>query len=95
MVYGGLWNLLNAFLAGIWFFGTGILLKKYSGLSGWLFIVLGISSLLDWLGNVLNIAALADAALNFYLLVAPVAAIVLGGVIFNKDLSIINSTHEA
>lgn len=91
MVYSGLWNLLNAFLAGTWFLGTGILLRKYNGLSGWLFIVLGISSLLDWLGNALSFAALADVALNIYLLLAPVAAMVLGGALYNKELSITNS----
>ncbi len=95
MVYGGLWNLLNAFLGGIWFLSTGILLKQRSKVPGWLFIVLGISSLLDWLGNALSIAALADAALNIYLLLAPIAAMVLGGVLYNKDLSLTNSSHEA
>jgi len=91
MVYGGLWNLLNAFLGGIWFLGTGVLLKKYNRLSGWLFIVIGTSSLLDWLGNVLSIAALADAALNIYLLLAPVSAMVLGAALYNKALSVTKS----
>jgi hypothetical protein len=83
MVYGGLWNLLDALVSGIWFVGIGIFLKREHRLSGWLGILAGIGSLLDFLGGALQIHAVAEIGLNIYLILAPLWAIVLGRAIVN------------
>ena len=59
MVYGGMWNLLEVLLAGIWFLGIGLLLRSERRLFSIFSIILGISALLDSLGFILGIEAVA------------------------------------
>src|SRR3990172_7852993 len=47
MVYGGMWNILEVLLAGIWFLGIGSLLLDEPRLFSIFSIILGISALFD------------------------------------------------
>jgi hypothetical protein len=79
IVVDGLWNLLDSLLSGIWFLGIGLFLyQSKTKFLGWLTIALSIVCLLDFLGHVLAIQAIAEAALNIYLVFAPVWAIIVG-----------------
>lgn len=78
VVVNGIWNLLDALAFGVWFIAIGILLKKQHAFLGWFTLLTGICSALDFAGNMLGLKALADAALNLYLILAPLWAIVFG-----------------
>jgi hypothetical protein len=78
MVYGGMWNILEVLLAGIWFLGIGLLLRGERRLFSIFSIILGISALLDSLGVILSIEALALLGATVYVLLAPVWALWLG-----------------
>ncbi|MBP6811146.1 MAG: hypothetical protein KA138_06485 [Saprospiraceae bacterium] len=83
VVYGGLWNLLDSFVAGVWFVGIGIFIRLEHRFLGWLTLVVGVCSLLDFLGGVLQIRAIAETGLNLYLVLAPLWALILGWAIRN------------
>jgi hypothetical protein len=78
-VYGGLWNILEETVAGVGWFGLGLLLRgKGRRKLGALTIALGVSCLVDGLGNTLGIGAVADPGLYGYLLLAPAWAVWIG-----------------
>lgn len=78
LVYGGLWNLLEVILAGVWWVGIGLLLRGDHPRLGLLSIVLGLSGLLDAAGNILQLPGVAALGLNLYLILAPLWALCLG-----------------
>jgi hypothetical protein len=57
---------------------------------GWLTMLVGIISLLDGLGNSLEIKSISDTALNLYLVLAPLWAIILGLLILNNKIFLYN-----
>jgi len=87
MVFGGIWNILEAFLVGVWFLGIGLLLRGEQRLFSIFSIILGISALLGWLGIILDIEALALLGAIYGLLV-PVWALWLGIDLVRKPVQI-------
>ncbi|MFN0214404.1 MAG: hypothetical protein ACKVT2_09135 [Saprospiraceae bacterium] len=84
VVYGGLWNLLDAFFGGVWLLGIGFFIRREHRFLGWLTLAVGICSVLDFLGGVLQVRGIAETGLNMYLVLAPLWAIVLGWSIGSK-----------
>lgn len=78
VVVNGIWNMLDALAFGVWLIAVGILLKKQHAFLGWFTLLTGICSALDFTGNMLGMKALADTALNLYLVLAPLWAMVFG-----------------
>jgi hypothetical protein len=78
MVYGGMWNILEVLLAGIWFLGIGSLLWDERRLFSIFSIILGISALLDSFGFMLDIDAVASLGLNIFLVLVPIWTLWLG-----------------
>ncbi|MCI0420943.1 MAG: hypothetical protein L0312_17215, partial [Acidobacteria bacterium] len=88
MVYGGMWNILEVLLAGIWFLGIGLLLRSERRLFSIFSIILGISALLDSLGFILGIEAVALLGVAIYVLLAPVWALWIGIDLLRKPVQI-------
>ena len=88
MVYGGMWNLLEVLLAGIWFLGIGLLLRSERRLFSIFSIILAISALLDSLGFIMGIEALALLGVAIYVLLAPTWALWLGIDLIRKPVQI-------
>lgn len=88
MVVNGIWNLLEVFLAGIWWIGIGVALKGVHRGLGWTSLILGFVSLLDSLGNMFELHLIAEIGLNIYLLLAPVWAIMLGVSIMRNKIGL-------
>ena len=88
MVYGGMWNILEVLLAGIWFLGIGLLLQGERRLFSIFSIVLGISALVSSLGVILGIEAIAFLLGVIYGLLAPVWALWLGIDLLRKPVHI-------
>lgn len=78
MVYGGLWNLLDALLAGVGWVGLGLALSRNGLRIGSVTIALGAASLLDGIGTMFMIEPVQMAGLFVYLVLAPVWACWLG-----------------
>lgn len=78
MVVGGLWNLIDGIVAGLWWTGIGIFIRHEKRFLGWFSILVGILSLLDGAGNILEVQPLSETAVNLYLVLAPVWAITMG-----------------
>ncbi|GAB2576873.1 hypothetical protein [Spirosoma areae] len=85
VVYGGLWNLLETLLAGIWWLLLGYFLTQFGKAFRWTTLVLGAFTLLDGLGNVVALKAVAELGLNGYLVLAPAWAIWLGIRLWQTD----------
>ena len=88
MVYGGMWNILGALLAGIWFLGIGLLLRGERRLFSIFSIILGVSALLDSLGMILSVEALALLGVAIYVLLAPFWTLWLGIDLLRKPVQI-------
>ena len=88
MVFGGMWNILEVLLAGIWFFGIGLLLRSERRLFSIFSIILGISALLDSLGFILGIEALALLGVAIYVLLAPIWTLLIGIDLLRKPVQI-------
>ena len=88
MVYGGMWNILEVLLAGIWFLGIGSLLWDERRLFSIFSIILGISALLDSLGFILGIEALALLGVAIYVLLAPIWTLWIGIDLLRKPVQI-------
>ena len=87
IVYGGMWGILGALLAGIWFLGIGLLLRGERRIFSIFSIILGISALLSSLGTILGIEAIALLGV-IYGLLAPVWALWLGIDLLRKPVQI-------
>ena len=88
MVYGGMWNLLEVLLAGIWFLGIGLLLRSERRLFSIFSIILAISALLDSLGMILSVEALALLGVAIYVLLAPIWTLWIGIDLLRKPVQI-------
>jgi hypothetical protein len=88
LVYGGLWNILEVLLAGVWFIGIGLLLRSERRVFSVVSIILGISALLDSLGFILGIEAVSSLGLNIYLVLAPIWTLWLGIDLLRKPVQI-------
>ena len=88
LVYGGLWNILEVLLAGVWFIGIGLLLRGERRLFSVVSIILGISALLDSLGFILGIEGVSSLGLNIYLVLAPIWTLWLGIDLLRKPVQI-------
>jgi hypothetical protein len=78
MVYAGLWNTLQEFIAGIGWIGIGLVLRHERRAIGILTVALGVAALVDSLAMMLGIALLAELALYLYIVLAPVWSLWLG-----------------
>ena len=92
LVYGGLWNILEMLLAGVWFIGIGLLLRYERRIFSVVSIILGASALLDSLGFILGIDAVSSLGLNIFLVLAPIWTLWLGIDLLRKPVQIA-STH--
>jgi len=88
LVYGGLWNILEVLLAGVWFIGIGLLLRSERRVFSVVSIILGISALLDSLGFILGVEAVSSLGLNIYLVLAPIWTLWLGIDFIRKPVQI-------
>jgi hypothetical protein len=88
LVYGGLWNILGEFLAGIWLLGLGLFLRGERRIFGVITVILGTAALLDSLGTILSVEALALPGLSIYLGLAPIWALWLGIDLLRKRVQI-------
>lgn len=87
MIYNGLWNLLEMTFAACWWLTVGILLLKRSfTITGWITMVTGIACLMDAVSGIFVINWLHEIALNIYLLMAIVWAIVTGILMLRRKL---------
>ncbi len=82
IVYGGMWNILEVLLCGVWWVGVGFALKNDFRALGLTTILLGAATLLDGAGNMLGLKAVAEAGLNLYLVLAIVWAAWVGWLIY-------------
>lgn len=87
MVFGGLWNLLDGIVAGLWWIGIGIFIRHEKRFLGWFSILVGILSLSDSAGNILEVQPVSETALNLYLILAPVWAITIGFFILKRSFA--------
>lgn len=72
VVYVGLWNILESSLGGIWWLGTGLLLRRERPALGIFTTVLGIFALLDALGRIVNVQLIYTVGLAGILLFIPI-----------------------
>jgi hypothetical protein len=77
-VYVGLWNILEATLAGVWWVGIGVALRRARRTPGVLSIVLGACWLLDAVGHVVGVQAIWFVPLGAIFLLYPIWAVWLG-----------------
>ena len=88
MVFGGIWNILEALLVGVWFLGIGLLVRDERRLFSIFSIILGASALLDSLGMILGIEALFLLGVSIYVFLAPVWALWIGIDLLRKPVQI-------
>jgi hypothetical protein len=88
IVYGGLWNILGELFIGIWFFGSGLLLRHERRAIGIVSMVIGISAFIDSLGNILGLEGLALVGLSIFLILAPIWALWFGIDLIRKPVRI-------
>jgi len=88
MVYGGMWNILEVLLAGIWFLGIGLLLRSERRIFSIVSMILGISALLDSFGFILGIEAIALLGATVYITLAPIWTLWLGIDLLRKPVQI-------
>jgi len=84
LVVKGMWNILEVWLAGVWWLGIGIVITK-SRFSKITTIVLGMGCVIDGLGEAAGMPALAEIGLNVYLLLAIVWALWIGFAMLSKS----------
>ena len=88
MVFGGIWNILDALLVGVWFLGIGWLLRTERRIFSIVSIILGTSALLDSLGMILNIEVIFLLGVSIYVLLAPLWVLWLGIDLLRKPVEI-------
>jgi len=88
IVYGGMWNILEVFLCGVWWTGLGLVLRPQFRSPGNVSILLGAACLLDSAGNMTGIKILAETGLNIYLILAIVWAAWMGVLMFKNRIQI-------
>lgn len=85
IVYDGMWNTVEVLLAGVWWTGLGIALRKEQRNFGAVTIVLGAASLADGIGNIAGIPVLAEVGLNVYLVLGIIWPVWLGVQLVSKN----------
>jgi len=88
MVFGGIWNILEALLAGVWFLGNGWLVWDERRIFSIVSMILGVSALLDSLGMILGIEALFLLGVSIYVFLAPIWALWIGIDLLRKPVQI-------
>jgi len=88
LVYGGMWNILEVFLCGVWWIGMGLVLRSKFPSPGNVSILLGLACLLDSLGNMTGLKILAETGLNLYLILAIAWAAWMGVLIYQSRIKI-------
>ena len=84
IVYSGMWNTLEVLLAGAWWLGIGVVLKKEQPAFGLITITLGLASVVDGIGNMTGIAPMAELGLNIYLIVGMIWPVWFGAYLLTK-----------
>ena len=84
-VQRGVWGILDPVLAGIWWTGLGLLLRKYRLILGWYTLVLGLVNLFGGFCAALGLEAIAGICLNLYFLMAPIWACWMGIILLRHD----------
>ena len=87
IVYGGMWNILEVFVCGVWWVGVGVALRTEYKSLGNVSIVLGLACLLDSIGNIMEVKMLSEIGLNIYLILAIVWAIWMGILIYKGKIA--------
>ena len=82
IVYGGMWNILEVLLCGVWWVGVGYAVKKDFKALGLTTILLGAACLIDGMGNMVGLKTVAEAGLNLYLVLAIVWPAWIGWLIY-------------
>ena len=88
MVFGGIWNILEGPLAGVWFLGIGLLVHDERRIFSIVSMILGASALLDSLGIILGIEALFLLGVSLFVFLAPVWALWIGIDLLRKPVQI-------
>ena len=78
LVYGGLWNMLEVTLAGIWWIGLGAAIRSAHRTLGTLTMILGAAGLIDGFGTMIGSTAVSMVGLPVYIVLAPLWAFVMG-----------------
>lgn len=84
IVYGGLWNLLEVSLAGVWWVGFGWALRSSHPKLAWATILTGVFPLCDGLASMLGLGALHELFLDLYLVASIGWPIALGVVLIRE-----------
>ena len=87
IVYGGMWNILEVLLCGIWWVGVGAALRTEFKSLGNVSLVLGIACIADSAGNMLGLKMLSEIGLNIYLMLAIVWAVWVGILIYRGKMN--------
>ena len=87
MVYVGMWNILEEFLAGMGWIGIGFFIRKEKNFLGILTIILDTASLLDSLGQMFGIEPVSVVTLNIYIVLAPTWALLMGIILLKEPLT--------
>lgn len=84
LVYGGLWNLLEVSLAGVWWVGFGVALRSSHPKLAWATILTGVFPLGDGVASMLGLGFLHEALLDLYLLASIAWPIAIGVVLLRE-----------
>lgn len=70
-VQRGIWGILDPILGGVWWAGTGWLIKGKRPFLGWVTIILGGANLLSGFAEAFQLSIVASIGLGVYFLLAP------------------------
>jgi hypothetical protein len=85
----GVWGILDPMLAGVWWTGVGLLLRKRRAALGWFTVVLGLANLVSGFSAIFGFETAASFCLNLYFLMAPIWAGWMGIVLLRRDEKLI------
>ena len=85
----GVWGILDPVLAGVWWTGLGLLLRKHRSILGWYTVVLGLVNLVGGFSAALGFETAAGVCLNLYFLMAPIWAGWMGVTLLRQDEDLI------
>lgn len=78
-VQSGMWELLEGIVAGVWYVGMGLMLRRTWTILGWVTVLEGALALIDALGQILNVAALTTAGIGIiWVMLFPIWALWIG-----------------
>lgn len=85
----GVWGIVDPILAGVWWLGLGLFLRRRLSVLGWYTILLGIINFVGGISAALGINAVASFCLNAYFILAPIWAGWLGILLLRKHPSMV------